>query len=139
MRRLALAALLAAFAADSAAETVLAARTIRAREVIGASDLELAATTIPGALATMGEAVGREARVTIYAGRPVLAGAIGPAAVVERNDVVALVFEEGGLTITTEGRALDRGAVGERLRVMNLASRSTITGTVAAPGHVTVP
>ena len=40
--------------------------------------------------------------------------------------------------IATEGRALDRAGVGERLRVMNLGSRNTVTGTVAEDGAVLV-
>ncbi|MEM9971263.1 MAG: flagella basal body P-ring formation protein FlgA, partial [Pseudomonadota bacterium] len=42
------------------------------------------------------------------------------------------------LTIRTEGRVLDRGAVGDRVRVMNLTSRSTVSGIVAAGGTVVV-
>ncbi|HHX90132.1 MAG TPA: flagellar basal body P-ring formation protein FlgA, partial [Paracoccus sp.] len=36
------------------------------------------------------------------------------------------------------GRALGRGGAGETIRIMNLASRSTVSGRVAGPGLVEV-
>ena len=57
---------------------------------------------------------------------------------VDRNEIVALSFKSGGLAILTEGRALARGGVGDRIRVMNLASRTTVTGTITRPGEVEV-
>jgi flagella basal body P-ring formation protein FlgA len=57
---------------------------------------------------------------------------------VDRNQMVSLVFRSSGLTILTEGRALDRGGVGDVIKVMNLASRTTVTGTIAPDGSVMV-
>ena len=59
-------------------------------------------------------------------------------ALVERNDVVRMVFVRGGLRIQTMGRALGRGPKGARLRVMNLASRAVVEARVAAAGLVEV-
>ena len=47
-------------------------------------------------------------------------------------------YASGPLRIVTEGRALDRAGAGEPVRVMNLASRQTVTGTVAADGSIEV-
>ena len=124
---------------EAAAETLVAARTIRAREVVGPGDVVVTDAVVPGALQTATAAVGLEARVTIYAGQALAAGLLAPAAVVERNDVVVLNYNQDGLSIRTEGRALDRGPVGARLRVMNLSSKITITGTVTGPGVMSVP
>ena len=121
------------------AETLIATRTIRAREVIGPADVAVAEHKVPGALTEARAAVGLEARITIYAGQPLAPGHLSPAAAVERNDVVVLTYARDGLSIRTEGRVLDRGPVGARLRVMNLASRVTVTGTVVGPGAMSVP
>ncbi|MEM9343166.1 MAG: flagellar basal body P-ring formation chaperone FlgA [Pseudomonadota bacterium] len=121
------------------ADSVIAARTIRAKAVVAAADLAISPDDMPGAIRKLDEAVGREARATIFAGRPLTAGDLTEPAVVERNGLVQMVYDHGGLTILTDGRALNRGAPGERIRVMNLASRMTVTGTVAGPGRVTVP
>jgi len=120
------------------AESVVAARVIRARSIIAPADLVLVAQDLPGAVLRPQEAVGKEARKTIYAGRPILAEDIGPPAVIERNQIVVLAYSVGGLTIEAEGRALDRAAIGESLRVINAGSRAVLFGIAASDGTVRV-
>jgi flagella basal body P-ring formation protein FlgA len=131
-------ALLLLFAPPAAAETLVAAHTVRTKAVLSAEDLAVLPRTTPGALSDPAQAIGMEARVVLYAGRPIRPGDIGPPAAIERNQIVTLVYDRSGLTIVTEGRSLARAAVGERVRVMNLASRSTVTGTVDAAGRIVV-
>lgn len=122
-----------------AAEVVVAARTLRANTAISIDDLALVrGTPPPGAVASIDEVVGLEARVTLYAGRPIPLGSLTAPALVERNQLVAILFQQGGLEIRAEGRALGRGAEGDSIRIMNLASRSTVNGRVAGPGLVVV-
>lgn len=120
------------------ADSIVATRTIRAQTVLSAEDFTLVDADIPGALTDPKAVIGLEARVTLYAGRPISASDIGSAAMVERNQTVSLVFRSAGLSILTEGRALTRGGVGDQIKVMNLASRMTVTGTVATDGSVLV-
>lgn len=120
------------------AESVVATRTIRALTVIGPEDLTIVEAALPGALSDPALAVGQEARVAIYAGRPVRAQDLGAPALVDRNQLVSLIFLSGGLAISTEGRALARGAEGEVIRVMNLGSRTTVSGRVGADGAIYV-
>lgn len=120
------------------AETLVAARTIRAQAIITAADLAVIDKTIPGTLGDMQLALGQETRVVLYAGRPIRAEDIGPPAIVDRNQIVTLVFRSGTLTIAAEARALSRAGVGDIVRVMNLASRTTVTGIVQPNGTVTV-
>lgn len=137
IRALALVALLAPVPA--LADVVVASRTIPAATVIAPEDVALKpGDGGPGTLGAIEEAVGRETRVAVYAGRAVRAGDIGAPAVVERNSIITLVYASGGLMITTEGRALDRAGPGDAIRVMNLASRNTVTAVIAedGTGHV---
>ncbi len=129
---------LAVLAVPAAAETLVATRTIRAQAIIEPQDLTFAAIATPGALDDPSDVVGKEARVVLYAGRPIRPGDIGPPAIVERNQIVSLVFQQGTLTIAAEGRALARGGAGDMVRVMNLASRNTVTGIVGHDGSVIV-
>ena len=137
MRALALIPLLLA-AVPAWAETVFAARTVRAHAILTAQDLVLKKVDIPGAITQPEQIIGQEARVALYAGRPIRPGDIGPPAMVDRNQIVPLVFNAGGLLITTEGRSLARAGVGEYVRVMNLSSRNTVMGLVMADGRVMV-
>lgn len=120
------------------ADSVVATRTIRAQTVLSAEDMTLVAAQIPGALADTALAVGQEARITIYPGRPIKAEDLGPSAVVHRNQVVMLAYQSGPLAIVTEGRALDRGGVGDLISVMNLASRTKVIGQIGMDGVVRV-
>jgi len=121
-----------------AAETLVAARTIRSQAILTAADVTSIAKSIPGTLEFPDEVIGMETRVVLYSGRPIRPGDVGPPAVIERNQVVTLLFRRGGLTIVAEARSLGRAGIGDRLRLINLASRSTVTGTVQADGTVTV-
>ena len=105
--------LLAILTSPAAAETLVASRTIRAQAIITAADLSVIEKTIPGALAIPEEALGFEARVVLYPGRPIRPEDIGPPAIVERNQIVTLYYRSGALTIAADARSLGRGGVGD--------------------------
>ena len=63
---------------------------------------------------------------------------LGAPALVERNQIVSLVYRSGGLVILADGRALARGAEGDVIRVMNLASKTTVSGRVGPDGRILV-
>lgn len=116
------------------ADVLVAARTIPAQSVIGPSDLVLARMEAAGGIDDPALLVGMEARVALYAGRPVRPGDVGLPAIVDRNQIIPLIYDAGGLYIATEGRALGRAGVGEVIRVMNLTSRSTVTVKIGNDG-----
>jgi flagella basal body P-ring formation protein FlgA len=139
IRAAALAAVIAALLAEAAlAGAVVPVRPIRGQSLIAADDVEAADLDLPGAIEDPAAVVGREARVTLYPGRPILKGQVGAPALVERNQLVRMNFADGPLIITAEGRVLDRGGVGEVVRVMNLSSRQIVSGAVAADGSIEV-
>ncbi len=132
-------ALLATLSLGAAeAQSLTAAKVIRANAIIEATDYTVSATSIAGALTSDTEIVGLEARVTLYPGRPIMPNHVGPAALVVRNQQVTLVYRSGGLSITAEARSLARGGIGDSVRVMNLGSRSVVTGRVRPDGAVEV-
>lgn len=120
------------------ADVVLPTRTIRAKETISPSDLEVRPGQVPGAVQHLEDLIGQEARTALYPGRPIQVADVGPPALVDRNDLVILVFAKHGLSISVEGRALGRGAAGDRIRVMNLSSRSSVTGKIRPDGQIEV-
>ncbi len=136
MRYLLIAACL--MAAPAAADTVLAARTIRAQSLILPQDLVVKNIDVTGAISDPALIAGQEARVALYAGRPIRPGDFGPPALVERNQIISLVFEKSGLSILAEGRSLSRAGPGETVRVMNMSSRITVSGQVLPDGRVLV-
>jgi flagellar basal body P-ring formation protein FlgA len=126
------------FSGPAMAESFVALRTIPARAVLSAADMTSVQAEIAGAVTDPQLVVGREARITVFAGRPIRSDDFVAPALVNRNQLVALIYVQGALEIGTEGRALDRGGAGEAIRVMNLGSRTIVTGVVTAPGVVSV-
>lgn len=120
------------------AQSVTPVRAIRSQSVLTPEDLTLSEESVPGAVTSIEAAVGKEAKVALYPGRPVLEAQIGAPALIERNAVVRMIYNSGALRIVTDGRALDRAAAGEPVRVMNLTSRQTVTGKVAPDGSIEV-
>lgn len=129
-----LVAMLAMCASPALSETVVAARTIPAQTLIGPEDILLRDLTMAGGESDPLLFVGMESRIALYAGRPIRVGDVGLPAVIERNQIVPLIFKRSGLIIATEGRSLGRAGPGEMVRIMNLSSRSTVTARIGADG-----
>ena len=120
------------------ADSVVATSTIRAQQMIAPGDVKLRNDDLVGGISEVEAVIGLEARVALYPGRPVQPGDVGPPAVVERNQLVVLVYDRGGLVIRTEARVLDRAGVGDLVKVMNMVSRATLFGRVLADGTISV-
>lgn len=120
------------------ADIVVPVHTIRAGDVVYPEDLTLRETSGGSPSFSPDEILGLEAKRVLYAGRPVRRSDFGPPSLVERNQIVTLIFQTPALKIATEGRALGRGGEGDVLRVINLESRSTVTGRVGPNGAVWV-
>jgi flagella basal body P-ring formation protein FlgA len=133
-----LAALACLVAHPVGADTVVALRNLRAQTLISAADIMVEPGMVAGAAKALEGVIGLETRVAIYRGRPILTGEIGAPTIVERNQIVPLKFSIGALTISAEGRALDRGGAGDSVRVMNTTSRTTVSGVILADGTVSV-
>ncbi|QCO55328.1 flagellar basal body P-ring formation protein FlgA [Pseudorhodobacter turbinis] len=132
------AALISLVAWPAMADSLIATRIVRAQTVLSDTDVTLVAAKIPGALTETSQALGLEAKVTLYPGRAIRLQDIGPPALIDRNQIVTLVYRVGGLGITADGRALARAGLGDVIRVMNLSSRTVLNGRVANDGTVHV-
>lgn len=81
-------------------------------------------------------ATGMEARRRLAAGSIVRASDIAPAQVVRRGEPVVISYRTGTLSISTPGKALSNGAVGDPVRVVSLATNHTLDATVEGAGTV---
>ena len=126
------------FTAPAFSDIAIVTRNIRPGEVLQATDVLMVRGEALDAYNSVEKIVGTEAKVALFAGRAILKGQLAAAASVQRNQIVELIFELNGLSMTTEGRALGRGSVGQRIRVMNLASKTSIFGTIEDNGSVRV-
>lgn len=120
------------------ADTIVPVKTIRANTLLTPAHVAINPNLVGRGITELSDVVGMEARVVLYAGRPILPDHLMEPARVQRNQIVPLVFRQSGLAISTSGRVLDRGAIGDTVRVMNLSSRTTLFGTVLPNGSVDV-
>jgi len=126
------------FGSWASAQTVVVARAVRANSIIAPADVSLANEMTEGAISDVNDVIGLEARVNLYPGRPVRQSDVGRPAIFERNQIVTMVYTAGLLSISVEGRILDRSAIGDAARVMNVDSRMTVVGRVMANGTIEV-
>ena len=58
--------------------------------------------------------------------------------VIKAGDIVAVTYEDGGVALTLQGKAMANGAIGESLMVQNTASKKIIETVVTGPGSTAV-
>ena len=91
-----------------------------------------------GFLARKADLVGKVAKRTLLPGQAIAANSVGLPKLVTIGAMVRLVYEEGGLTISTFASALQAGAAGDLVSVRNLESGITLSGVVAPDGTIHV-
>jgi len=84
------------------------------------------------------QAVGFAARTALQPGRPLRSADLMKPEVVSRNDTVTLTYEIPGVMLTVRGKALDGGAEGDVINVLNEQSKRTVQGVVTGPGRVMI-
>lgn len=128
-----------------AVETVEAAITTRALgrgDVIKQSDIAVQRRpkvefgAEPPAAAP--EIIGLAVRGGVRAGQVLRGTDLMKPEIVRKNDMVMLHYEVPGIVLTMRGQAMDSGAEGDVVNILNPNSKRTIQGVVTAPGHVTV-
>jgi len=129
----------------TAIETVALAvltRPVGRGDVIAAGDVTIA--SLPRRLAPQAAVVDPASLVGLAAGRALgpgqalMAADFAPPQLVARNDLVLLVYQAGGITLTARGRALASGAAGDLVSVMNEQSSRVVQGVVDSAGVVRV-
>jgi flagellar basal body P-ring formation protein FlgA len=127
-----------------AIETVEAAvltRNVDRSEVLRSSDVivqRLPKTQIGGDPTTPAAAVGMQMRRQVRAGQALRVADLAKPDLVQRDSNVTLVYQAAGLYLTIRGKAIDNGAEGDTVNVLNLQSNRTISGVVIGHDQVRV-
>lgn len=82
--------------------------------------------------------VGQTPRRGIAALKPLSVGDIQSPVIVKKGDLVMLTLQSGLIHLTLQGKALESGAAGEMVRVINTASNQTVEGVITGAQAVTV-
>ncbi|MBR0649340.1 flagellar basal body P-ring formation protein FlgA [Roseomonas terrae] len=121
---------------------VVATRRLSVGDIVGPEDLreirQRAERVRPGAAQRAEDVVGRQLRRPIAANLPYVLVDLTAPTVIAKNQMVLMLLDGPGLTLTAQGRALEAAARGERIPVMNLVSRSIVEAEAIGPGRVRV-
>jgi flagella basal body P-ring formation protein FlgA len=57
---------------------------------------------------------------------------------IKRGEIVTVIAQSKGITITTKGKALENGYYNSAIRVLNMKSGKVFSGTVSGYGKVNI-
>ena len=111
-------------------------------EIVGAADLDWvdlpSQRVARNIVSADAQIVGQAARRALRAGEPVLMGDLQRPQMVAKGALVTMVVSTPNLTLTATGKALDAGAEGDTVRLVNPSSNKTVHGIVTGPNEVRV-
>jgi flagella basal body P-ring formation protein FlgA len=85
-----------------------------------------------------GQAIGFAARASLQPGRPLRAADLMKPELIQRNETVTIIYEVPGIVLTVRGKALEGGAEGDTIGVLNEQTKRTVQGVVVGPGRVVI-
>jgi flagellar basal body P-ring formation protein FlgA len=86
----------------------------------------------------MSDTIGMELKQQIAPGQPIGQGELTRPALVRKGATVLMLLDSPGIALTAQGQALEPGAIGERIRVLNPTSRAVVEAEVIGSGRVRV-
>jgi flagellar basal body P-ring formation protein FlgA len=124
-------------------ETVLiAAKTLPGGHVVTADDVVLeerdVSSMVGGYLSSPEELVGQRLKHQLMAGRVITPSMLQADLVIRRGQSVTILVHNQSMNIRMAGKALDDGALNQRIKVENVTSRRIVEGLVRSPENVEV-
>jgi flagella basal body P-ring formation protein FlgA len=122
-------------------EVAVLTRDIERSEMLKSSDVtqeRRPKAEVTGEAATRDRTVGMQLRRPMRAGTPIRVADIAKPEFVQRDQNVTIIYQVPGLYLTTRGKAVESGAEGDTVSVLNLQTKRTLTGVVSGRGQVTV-
>lgn len=84
------------------------------------------------------QVIGLASKRRLQPGQPIQLSDLEQPRLVRKNSLVQIIFDQNGLAIKAEGRALEHGSLGDAVRVLNTHSKRTIHATVIGHGLLSV-
>ncbi|HUO21033.1 MAG TPA: flagellar basal body P-ring formation chaperone FlgA [Caulobacteraceae bacterium] len=115
-------------------------RDIAPGDVIQAGDVEPSRTAIPipDAPRSADSVVGMAARRYLRQGQSVAQHDVTQPQVIKKDDVIALIYSQDGITLTLQAKAMDNAVVGQTFNAVNTESKKIIQAVAAGPGQALV-
>lgn len=122
-------------------EVAVLTRDIDRADLLKSSDVAVERrpkAEVTGEAASRDRTLGMQLRRPMRAGMPIRVADIVKPEFVQRDQNVTVIYQVPGIYLTTRGKAIESGAEGDIISVLNLQTKRTLTGVVTARGQVTV-
>ena len=129
-----------AVAARGNVDVLTWARSIAAGEIVQPQDLVWGKAALAPADAPNDPdaVIGQAARRPLRPGAAVAARDVSAPMVIKANEIVTLTYDNQGVSLALQAKALSGGAVGETINVQNVTSKKTVAAVVTGPGQAAV-
>lgn len=128
----------------TAVETVevgVLVRSVDRNEVLKASDVVIERRPrleVGNDPARRERAVGMQTRKAMRAGQAIRLADLTKPDLVQRDQIVTLIYQTDGLYLTMRAKAIENGSEGDTISVINTQSKRTLQGVVTGAGQVSV-
>ncbi|MCK1321799.1 MULTISPECIES: flagellar basal body P-ring formation chaperone FlgA [unclassified Bradyrhizobium] len=122
-------------------EVAVLTRDIDRVDLLKASDVAMERrpkAEVTGEAASRDRTLGMQLRRPMRAGTPIRVADIVKPDFVQRDQNVTVIYQVPGIYLTTRGKAIESGAEGDTISVLNLQTKRTLSGVVTGRGQVTV-
>jgi flagellar basal body P-ring formation protein FlgA len=122
-------------------EVAVLTRDIDRVDLLKASDVAMERrpkADVTGEAASRDRTLGMQLRRPMRAGTPIRVADIVKPDFVQRDQNVTVIYQVPGIYLTTRGKAIESGAEGDTISVLNLQTKRTLSGVVTGRGQVTV-
>ncbi len=128
--------------AEDTVELPVATAKLGIGSVLRAEDVHMARVRVTlqrgDAVRRVGDVVGWQLKRPLVAGQPFGSADLMRPSVVQKGAAVLMVLDSPGIAVTAQGQAMESGAVGERIRVLNPGSRAVVEAEVLGVDRVRV-
>lgn len=117
-------------------------RRVRPGEIIRKADIievpRRADSLRRGIVLDTGTILGKSSRRMLQPDQPIRSADIREPVLVNRGDLVTMIFRSSNMMITAKGKSYGRGAKGDTVRVRNSSSGKTVEAVIIGPNKVSV-
>ena len=131
-----------AFAATDTARVPVLTRPVATGEVIDSRDIEMVSIRLDRlgrtVMLSRDSLIGLAAKRMLNPGQPIQAGDVQRPVMVGKGGAVTMLVQLPGMFLSATGKALDAGAQGDTILVMNTQTNRTVQAVVTGPSEVRV-
>ncbi|KQW70486.1 flagellar basal body ring protein [Phenylobacterium sp. Root77] len=129
-----------AVAARGNVEVLTYARSLSAGEIVQPQDLVWgkAAAAPSDAPSDSDAIIGLAAKRPLRAGAAVSARDVSAPQVIKAGELITVTYEDGGISLVLQGKAMSAASLGDTLAVQNVTSKKVIQAVASGPGQAVV-